>query len=321
MQLVHDKQPKENCEASSVHFLPIIDMSSSDMSCIYSTLKFVSDIACKYDKPTIITFDQPLFWKANIIVAGSKDSIINSIVVMLGTFHTVMNLLGCIGVLMEKSGLSDILEKIYGENAVHHILTGKAYSRALRGHLIVDSALNSLVIEEFCSEVEGSADKLQRADDVYQQLLTGSITCPDVESNDLLNELDEILRSITSSIANSSKTAKLWLGYQSIIFTVRMLIQADRLGNWNLHLTSLKDALSTFAASGHFNYTKSVYLYLQNMTALKQNNAKVHEMFKDGNFVVRRSEHNWSGLPADLLIEQVLMRTLKSTGGLTRGSG
>jgi hypothetical protein len=57
------------------------------------------------------------------------------------------------------------------------------------------------------------------------------------------------------------------------------------------------------------------------MKALEVTNPKVSKMFKDGNFVVRRSERNWSGLPADLIIEQVLMRSLKSTGGLTRGSG
>ena len=38
-------------------------------------------------------------------------------------------------------------------------------------------------------------------------------------------------------------------------------------------------------------------------------------------FVVRRTSKYWAGLPCDLVIEQVLMRSLKSTGGLTRGTG
>ena len=49
---------------------------------------------------------------------------------MLRTFHTVMSLLGGIGYLMHKTGLSDILEVIYRENSVIHMLNGKAYSRA-----------------------------------------------------------------------------------------------------------------------------------------------------------------------------------------------
>jgi len=41
----------------------------------------------------------------------------------------------------------------------------------------------------------------------------------------------------------------------------------------------------------------------------------------DGNSVVRRSDRFWAGLSPDLVIEQVLMRSLKTTGGLTRGRG
>ena len=37
--------------------------------------------------------------------------------------------------------------------------------------------------------------------------------------------------------------------------------------------------------------------------------------------VVRRSDRYWAGLSTDLLIEQVLMRSVKTTGGLTRGRG
>ena len=36
---------------------------------------------------------------------------------------------------------------------------------------------------------------------------------------------------------------------------------------------------------------------------------------------MRRSDRMWAGLSSDLLIEQVLMRSLKTSGGLTRGKG
>ena len=39
-----------------------------------------------------------------------------------------MNLLGCIGEIMNNSGLKNILEVIYGGNAVQHMLQGKAFS-------------------------------------------------------------------------------------------------------------------------------------------------------------------------------------------------
>ena len=320
MQLAYDKQPKENCETSNVFFLPIIDMSSSDMSCIYSTLNYVSQIAYKFNKPTVITFDQPLFWKASMIVKESKDNLIQNIVVMLGTFHTIMNLLGCIGYIMENSGLSDLLTLVYGENAVKHMLSGKAVSRALRGNLLIDLILNNMIIDIL---VENSEENLmlQQANDTYDLLLSGSISPNEIQSNPVLTAFNERIMQLRGSFKASSRTAKLWLEYQSVVFIVRSLIVADRLGNWDLHIAALKSALPVFAACGHFNYTKSVYLYVNEMEKLQERNVDVYRMFKDGHFVVRRTNRNWSGLPTDLIIEQVLMRSLKTTGGLTRGTG
>ena len=57
------------------------------------------------------------------------------------------------------------------------------------------------------------------------------------------------------------------------------------------------------------------------MLTLETTNSSVYERFKSGKFIVRRSERYWAGLPCDLIIEQVLMRSLKSTWGLTRGPG
>ena len=37
--------------------------------------------------------------------------------------------------------------------------------------------------------------------------------------------------------------------------------------------------------------------------------------------MVRRRDHLWAGLSVDLIIEQVLMRSMKTSGGLTKGQG
>jgi hypothetical protein len=45
-------------------------------------------------------------------------------------------------------------------------------------------------------------------------------------------------------------------------------------------------------------------------------------LFKDnGYFTLRRTHKFWSGVWTDMTIEQVLMRSMKTTGGLTRGHG
>ena len=77
--------------------------------------------------------------------------------------------------------------------------------------------------------------------------------------------------------------------------------------------------LPYLAASGHNHYTKCVWIYLQQMSKLEDEHPTVYHHFIQGLHVVRRSNRFWAGLPTDLVIEQALMRTLKTTGGLTRG--
>ena len=114
---------------STITFLPIIDLPPGYERCIYSTLLFIHQQSSYLNIETpCITFDQPLWLKAvEIINAKSMN-----IVCRLGDFHLLMSFLGSIGKLMEGSGLTELLETIYGSNTVKHIMTGKAYARALR---------------------------------------------------------------------------------------------------------------------------------------------------------------------------------------------
>ena len=99
----------------------------------------------------------------------------------------------------------------------------------------------------------------------------------------------------------------------------RKFLKAERTGNWKLHLQAMHDMLPYLAASGHNLYTKSVYLYLQDMTKLQQLHPEVYVQFLQGHHVIRRSNRFWAGLPLDVAIEQILMKSVKTTGRLTRG--
>ena len=79
--------------------------------------------------------------------------------------------------------------------------------------------------------------------------------------------------------------------------------------------------LPYFAASGHRLYAKLAYVYLQMMTALPETHPDVHKIFEEGFQVVRQSNWYWAGMSTDLTIEQVLMRSIKTHGGSTRGKG
>ncbi|CAG2207157.1 unnamed protein product [Mytilus edulis] len=237
---------------SSVSFLPMIDLNASDMTCIYSTLNFVANQAKRYDITAILTFDQPLYWKALSIVENENPgSTLKSMVLRLGPFHTEMSFLGSIGNLMSNTGLKEMLELIYAPNAVTHILSGKAVARAFRGHMLVDTALYCLLIadifnidvskllEEPNSTLETT--EMKEIDELYSQLSSESCHFRCGES-DVLKNLEATVHR-KQEILKQSRTAKLWLQYSEMVQVLRQFIKAERTGNWPLHLQSIQEML------------------------------------------------------------------------------
>lgn len=353
---------------SSVIFLPMIDMDPGDLTCIYSTLHFVCSHAVRYGVTPILTFDQPLWWKAmSIIESEASDSPLKSIILRLGGFHVLMSFLGAIGYLMSGSGLEGILELVYAPNTVPKMLEGKAIARAIRGHFLVDGALNTLLAaktfqidlpipssavdienlsegtedgtiacqvedseaapdetvsdlqeETFMDQIKDLPPELVEASNFYDIIMNSTVG---TDESEILNIIAQRLEAERTNLKHD-RTAVLWLQYMEMIDLVRAFIRSERTGNWDLHLDVLTSMMSYMAASGHNMYAKSLNIYLQKMRQLRQTNPQVYQRFHDdGLHVVRRSDEYWAGLSPDLVIEQVLMRGMKSTGGLTRGKG
>ena len=129
---------------SSEIFLPIIDLTPSDPTCVCSTLEYVAEHATRHDTTPVITFDQQLWWIAYMLIESQlEDSPLHKIVLILGGFHTEMSFLGTIGSLMAGSGLKDAISQVYAEGSVDQMLCGKSVARAVRAHFLVDGALSS----------------------------------------------------------------------------------------------------------------------------------------------------------------------------------
>jgi len=337
----------EGYAKAKVLFLPIVDLNPSNETCIYSTLLYIEHQAMQLGIPVpCITFDQPLWIKA-IEIIKSKSL---KIVCRLGGFHTMMSFVGSIGSMMKGSGLEEALETVYGSNAVIQLMSGKAMSRALRGYFLVESALvNKLISELLPVETNPEAERrsdlndevgdlnnfyvsdnanlnadihklnsneVNRICELYQELEGGSITVSGIAESAEILRLEQLLQYHKALLAEQSPTAKLWLQYIEYIETLKLFIRAERTGNWSLHLIAVSRMLNLFAATGHINYAKSARLYLQLMLELPDDFPWLHEMFVNQGFhAVRRSNRYWAGLSTDLIIEQVLMRSIKSRGG------
>nr|XP_018912013.1 PREDICTED: uncharacterized protein LOC109040498 [Bemisia tabaci] len=308
----------ETFQRSFVSCLPFINAPASDYDTIYTALRVAVD-KCKVLKQDtcIVTFDQPLFMKAQDIIAHSgDDSELKNVVVRLGGFHLLMSFLGAIGYIMNGSGLKELLCTVYAPNSVEKMMTGHAYSRALRAHFLTYQALTEIILHsmEFSDEAKSELEEILIL--FNEKILTSG-------NNPTLHEFLEDFKKKLVELEQRGPTAKLWVQYTKMIMLVRQFIVAERSGDWQLHLSIIRKMQPFFYASGHFLYFKSCQLYLQQMYTLKNKmNPREYECFtSQGMFTIRRSNKFWCGTWSDMVIEQTLMKSMKSQGGVTRGRG
>jgi hypothetical protein len=155
---------------------------------------------------------------------------------------------------------------------------------------------------------------------LYKGIIEDKATTDDVLNDEHLTEISQFIRNEIDSLSKYP-TAKLWIQYMDMINIMKMFIKAERMGDWQLYLYSLEKMLPFFAASGHNLYLKSVYCHLQQMGTLENDHPDIYQKFCKGYHVIRRSNRYWAGISTDLVIEQTLMRSVKTTGGMTRGKG
>jgi hypothetical protein len=178
------------------------------------------------------------------------------------------------------------------------------------------------VVDEDVTE-EGSVEVhalLESAHDLMSKVSNGKLTLEAALTSDVISQLQASSDKWNTSMT-PYRTAKLWIMYMHMVSILRSLIRSARTGNWKLYLQSLHEMLPYLAASGHNNYVKSLVLYLDKMNKLEESHPTVYTKFLEGLFVLRRSDTYWAGIFSDLYIEQVLMGSVKSVGGLTRGRG
>ena len=95
--------------------------------------------------PVIITFDLPIWLKATQIVLQSKLPIITR----LGGFHLLKSFLGSIGAIMADSGLRELIQLVYhGSSTSEHILSGGAYAKSIRFHLLAYAGITKFVLKD-----------------------------------------------------------------------------------------------------------------------------------------------------------------------------
>lgn len=168
---------------------------------------------------TVFTNDQQLY-KVAVNVMWVYPDLFQSFVPRLGGMHTLMSLVGAVGMLMNNSGLEEVLSSAFG--GVSKMLSGKKYPQNVRAlRLVTEELLRSVIM--------------------------------DTESHaHLMSTLDEL--------STASRTAKMWVeNLIKPVFIMMLFVRAEREGDWPLHLAAVTMMIPYFFASSHANYARYVY--------------------------------------------------------------
>ena len=103
----------------------------------------------------------------------------------MGGLHHTMNFIGCIGHIIDESGLSETLEEseLYRTSAVGQIFRGKSYNLGMRAHRLIE-ALDRLLWEAFCDWLAEGALSVEES----HHIVTCTQTCLD-----LFKDLEKVL--------------------------------------------------------------------------------------------------------------------------------
>ena len=164
---------------------------------------------------------------------------------------------------------------------------------------------------------------LHRLKAAHEMLLKGEYEVETLQQDSTVTQLTEVLDELEQSLAARSRTGKLWIAYVKMVRLMLLFLRAERTGDWEMHLFCINAMIPVFHSGGHLAYAKCARLYHTQMKKLPtiMEEDQYTNYTKSGYWTIRRSDRFWSGNFTDQTIKQVLMRMLKTRGGLKHGRG
>lgn len=132
-------------------YLPTINVSATEMKTVSEILSKSDEIRKELNlKEIAFVMDQALYAKAAEI-KWQHPNTYSFIILRLGTFRTICNLMSVIGKRFKDAGLKGLCTEsgVIAEGSIQNILTGKMYNRGVRVHKCIHEALMRLAWKQF----------------------------------------------------------------------------------------------------------------------------------------------------------------------------
>lgn len=121
---------------------------------------------------------------------------------------------------------------------------------------------------------------------------------------------DSIISEWESQMKKRSPTFQFWdliMKYQTLIL---IFVRAHRTKQFYLYIEVLEALVHLFFALDHINYARWIPIHLRDMKSLP---ASIEEKFKEGNWVISKTDNKFSAIPIDQAHEQE-NKNIKATG-------
>ena len=129
-----------------------------------------------------------------------------------------------------------------------------------------------------------------------------------------------ISEKFQSFLCEGEATSEIWRFWNVfldfIVPVVVDLTRSFRESNWELHLSTIRKAMSLFFAFSRTNYCRWTPLYFEDCMNLETKHPYLYESFYRGDFVVHHSLRRGSGVPMDQALEKEYNKKAKGPGGI-----
>ena len=132
--------------------------------------------------------------------------------------------------------------------------------------------------------------------------------------------LFEDFKVFTDNRMSGNENFKYWLLFLDKMQIVFDLLQADREGDWMLHLDAVQLSLYEFAAWDSTNYLRWGSVYLEEMRLLKNSSPIVYENFSKGSFSIKTNVSKFTAVGGDQKLEQTINLASKKSNTINYNS-
>ena len=222
----------------------------------------------------------------------------------MGGFHRALNYLSLLGKKYASSKLEDLLIEsgVYAAGTTSVLILGKSYNCGIQAHKLSTEALFRLLWQAFLQWLENQTAEVTTQDKQNLKAKIQECQCCYKENESIqqsceavVNDMDALTSLLT--VFKSEGRAKLklfsfWEEYIAMVIILLQFITAERIRNWNLHLSSTAAMIPHFFAMDRTNYARwmPIIIYLAHMHKLEEKHPNVFQEFSAGNHSISCSQ-------------------------------